>query len=78
MDGLPLLSSEAVAQEIKADSRLWGMVGPPLQLGEEALYPQEHPGVHLQAKYFSHEGVSFTSVGIFVRNYRMYFATNSK
>lgn len=54
------------------------MVGPPLQLGEEALYPQEHPGVHLQAKYFSHEGVSFTSVDILVRNYRMYFATNSK
>lgn len=71
--------TEAVAQQprpIPGLSR--GLVGPQLRLEEEALSPQEHPGVHLQAKYFSHEGASFTSAGILVRNYRMYFTTNSK
>lgn len=71
--------SEAVAQQPRPIPWLSrGLVGPQLRLEEEALSPQEHPGVHLQAKYFSHEGASFTSVGILVRNYRTYFTTNSK
>lgn len=36
----------------------------------------EHAGIHLQAKYFFCEGACFTSVGILVKSYRMYFISS--